>query len=209
MGPTEVSESERRRVHWDAAYERVTPTGASWFQCEPTLSLELMHALGLSPDAPIIDIGGGASTLADALVERGFVDVTVLDVSLTALDAARDRLGERADRVQWLREDLLEWEPPRRYAVWHDRAVFHFLVDPSDRERYASTLRAAMAPGGSAVIATFAPDGPEQCSGLPVSRYGPEELSAALGSLRIAETRREEHVTPAGVVQPFTWVVVR
>ncbi len=201
--------SSARAKHWNTAYERGSTTGVSWFQPEASVSLRLIESLGVGPDAPIIDIGGGASTLADGLIDRGFIDVSVLDVSQTALDAARKRLGSRAAKVQWLCQDLLAWTPPRRYAVWHDRAVYHFLVDVLDRRRYADILKASIADDGHVVLATFAPDGPDKCSGLPVARYGPSELVAGLGEFKLVATEREEHVTPTGHMQPFTWVVAR
>ena len=158
----------------------------------------------------MLDAGGGASSLVDALLERGHRDVTVLDLAPAALAVARRRLGGAADRVAWVAADLLAGDPPRRFDVWHDRAVFHFLVDPGDRGRYVAVLRAALAPGGLALVATFAPDGPPRCSGLPVRRYDAEGLLAALGGGFSREaTRREEHVTPGGTVQPFTWLAAR
>jgi hypothetical protein len=201
--------SVQRASHWDSAYETRSPTGVSWFQPEASVSLRLIGSLGVAMDAPIIDIGGGASTLVDGLLDHGFSDVTVLDLSEAGIDAARVRLGSRRDAARWLREDVLSWRPSRRYTVWHDRAAFHFLVDAADRDRYRTTLRSALAEDGVAVIATFAPDGPDRCSGLPVARYGPEELVAELGGLEIVTTERETHTTPSGIVQPFTWVVAR
>jgi hypothetical protein len=195
--------------HWDAAHRERSVTGVSWFQATPAESLRLIDPLGLSSDAPIIDVGGGASVLVDALISRGFTDLTVLDVSEVALNAARDRLGDKAEGVVWLCEDVLQWEPSQRYALWHDRAVYHFLVEAEDRRRYAKLLKAGLDEEGVVVMATFAPDGPERCSGLPVARYGPVELVAELGDLSLVKSEREEHVTPAGGIQPFTWVVAR
>lgn len=188
---------------------RSGPTAVSWFQPEPTVSLDLIDRLDLRPSDPIIDIGGGASRLVDALLDRGFTDVSALDVSEAALEEARARLGGRATLVTWLHEDLLDWRPSRRYAVWHDRAVFHFLVDPAERAHYVDALRAGLAPNGVVVMATFATDGPDRCSGLPVTRYDPDELAAAIGATEVVATRREEHTTPGGGVQPFTWIVAR
>lgn len=196
--------------HWDAAYRTRTADEVSWFQAEPATSLELISRADADPDAPIVDVGGGASTLVDRLLDAGRCDVTVLDVSGEALAVSRARLGDRAGAVSWVVADLLDWTPPRRYDVWHDRAVFHFLTDPADRRRYRDALCSALAPGGVAVLATFAPDGPQQCSGLRTARYGPDELIEELGpGWEREDARREEHVTPAGVVQPFTWVVAR
>ncbi len=201
--------SEERARHWDSAYTAGGVRGVSWYQDAPTVSLELIEALGIARDAAIIDVGGGASVLADRLVERGFVDVSVLDVSAAALAEARSRMAGAA-RVHWLHEDLLDWRPERRFDLWHDRAVFHFLIAPADRDEYLRILRSALRPDGCVVLATFAEDGPELCSGLPVARYSAARLADVLGEgFELVETRREEHVTPKGVMQPFTWVVAR
>jgi cyclopropane fatty-acyl-phospholipid synthase-like methyltransferase len=172
------------------------------------MSLELIETLRVPPDAAIIDVGGGASSLVDHLVERGFSDLTVLDISAHALDEVGRRLGDAP--VVLLHEDLLEWRPPRRYDLWHDRAVFHFLVTEPDRHGYFDTLQAAIRPDGLVILATFALDGPEVCSGLPVSRYSADELTRILGdTFQPLATRREVHVTPRGAAQPFTWLAGR
>jgi len=174
-----------------------------------TMSLELIERLAIPRTAAVIDIGGGASALVDGLLERGYPDVSVLDVSKAALAEVRRRLGPGAS-VTLLEEDFLAWRPERQYDLWHDRAVFHFLVDESQTEAYLETLRSALRPEGYIIMATFASDGPEQCSGLPVSRYSAAELADRLGPrFEMVETFRNEHVTPAGVVQPFTWVAAR
>jgi len=174
------------------------------------VSLELIEALGISRDAVVIDVGGGTSVLAEHLVERGFVDVSVLDVSAAALAEARRRLVGDAAPVSWLHEDLLVWRPERQFDLWHDRAVFHFLVASDDRDKYLQTLRSAIRDEGFVVLATFAPDGPGFCSGLPVARYSVAELVHLLGAgFELLETRREEHITPRGMMQPFTWVAGR
>lgn len=173
------------------------------------MSLELIERLDIAPDVAVVDIGGGASILVDRLVERAFSDVSVLDVAEVALDAGRQRVGEGAG-VTSLHEDLLSWRPSRRYGLWHDRAVFHFLTDATDRARYLESLKAGLQPGGGLVMATFAEDGPEHCSGLPVARYDAQDLLALLGDdFRVVEVRRELHSTPGGVTQPFTWVAAR
>ena len=198
--------SNGRAEHWDVAYETRGSTGVSWFQSSATPSIELIERLGISNGAAVIDIGGGASILADALLDRGFTDISVLDISSRALATVRQRFGSNAS-VSLLHEDLLAWQPQRQYDVWHDRAVFHFLVDPSDQENYLRTLRAALRPTGFVIMATFASDGPKYCSGLPVSRYSSADLSRVLHpQFQLIESFREEHVTPAGVAQPFTWV---
>lgn len=198
---------DARGRHWESVYSATAPTGVSWYQPEPAVSLTMIDALGIPRDAAIIDVGGGASTLADTLIERGFTDLSVLDLSATALDHARRRLAGDAHRVHWLHDDVLTWTPPRAYDLWHDRAVFHFLVDPSDRDRYLDTLDAAVSRDGQVIIATFAADGPRQCSGLPVARYDADALATAVGpTFTTVEARREDHRTPWGAVQPFTWV---
>jgi trans-aconitate methyltransferase len=181
----------------------------SWYQDAPSLSLKLIEALGIGHDAAVIDVGGGASVLAEHLVARGFVDVSVLDISAAALAEARRGLGDAAP-VSWLHEDLLAWRPERRFDLWHDRAVFHFLVTSDDRSKYLQTLHSAIGVEGFIVLATFAPDGPEFCSGLPVACYSVADLAHLLGAgFELLETRREEHITPQGVMQPFTWVAGR
>ncbi|MGH2687926.1 MAG: class I SAM-dependent methyltransferase [Actinomycetota bacterium] len=181
----------------------------SWFQSVPSVSLELVTELGIPPGTAVVDVGGGASGLAGSLLDRGFSDVSVLDVSSAALDAAREGIGGRPG-VHWVQHDLLTWEPQRRYGLWHDRAVFHFLVDREERDRYLQVLSAAVEPAGHVIVATFAPDGPQRCSGLPVAPYGPEELSRLLRDrVDVVAARREEHVTPGGTIQPFTWIAGR
>jgi hypothetical protein len=189
--------------HWDAAYAARSSDEQSWFEASPTVSLELLARHG-DPRAPLIDVGAGASTLARRLIADGWRDVTVLDVAATALHAAGDAPGITA-----VHADVTRWRPQRRYATWHDRAAFHFLVDEVDRAAYVEVARAALVPGGILVVGTFAEDGPPQCSGLPVARYGPEELATVLGADTVLESRRAVHLTPDGRTQPFTWVVAR
>jgi len=192
------------RAHWDDVYRRLGPEKASWYQAIPTTSLELIETIGVDRSAGIIDVGGGASPLAATLTGRGFADLTVLDLSTVALAAAA---GTGPDPVRRLQGDVRHWTPDRRYDLWHDRAVFHFLTDPADRARYAQVLRQASHPGSHVIVATFAPDGPTSCSGLPVCRYEPDELTAALGGgLHLLVTRHADHTTPGGATQPFTWI---
>jgi trans-aconitate methyltransferase len=197
-------------THWDTVYGTKAEEAVSWYQETPATSLELLEALPLPSPAALVDVGGGASRLVDALLRRGGFDVTVLDVSEQGLAHARRRLGRRAADVVWTTVDVTRWQPPTQYDVWHDRAVFHFLVDADDRARYRAVLARAVRPAGHVVVATFAPDGPEQCSGLPVVRYGADELHAQLGAdwLRVAE-HRQVHRTPWGTEQPFSWLVLR
>ena len=178
-------------------------------QPSPVASLRLIDALGLPLDAATVDVGGGASTLVDHLLAEGRSNLAVLDISAAALQAARNRVGDLG-RVMWIHEDVLTWRPTRRYALWHDRAVFHFLVEATERMAYLDTLGRALAPAGAVVIGTFATDGSPECSGLPVTRYDPGGLGSALGSgFEVVETLREQHTTPAGSIQPFTWVAAR
>lgn len=196
--------------HWDEVYGERVAHNVSWFQPEPQISLALIESLGATVSVPVVDIGGGASLLVDRLVSRGWRDVTVLDVSDTGLRIARDRLPGGAP-VAWLHQDILVWHPARRYGLWHDRAVFHFLVAAEDRQTYLDLLEEAVEPGGSVILATFSLDGPEYCSGLPVARYSAEELTDLLAGhgFEVVETRQENHFTPAGAVQAFVWVAAR
>jgi hypothetical protein len=198
-----------RAAHWNKVYDTKGEDGVSWFQAFPTVTLELLDALGTARDAAIIDLGGGASVVVDHLL-AGFTDVSVLDVSKVALDDTRVRLGPAAERVHWLHEDIFDWTPDRRFDLWHDRAVFHFLIEEDERDAYVRLLRSGVAAGGTVVIATFDADGPTHCSGLPVVRFGATDLAEIFAPhFDLVTTRREEHVTPAGLIQPFTWVVLR
>ncbi len=206
--PGAPQDTDQRVSHWEAVHETNSPDTVSWYQSEPALSLELMDALGISPGAAVIDVGGGASILVDRLLRRGFIDLSVLDISEAALRTSRHRVGDDAG-VHWVVGDLLVWEPQRRYDLWHDRAVLHFLSE-GDVDIYRATVERALAPGGSVILAAFAPDGPERCSGLPVTRYSTEGLAAVLGDgFEIVEHRGEVHRTPGGAEQPFTWVAAR
>lgn len=197
-----------RRRHWDGRYADAGATGVSWYQPEPAMSLALVDRLRVPKAAPVIDVGGGASLLVDGLLARGFADLSVLDVSSTALEITLNRLGHAAP-VRWLCEDIMTWKPERRYALWHDRAVFHFLTDPAEKVRYMDVMRQALGPDGALVMATFAADGPENCSGLPVARYDASDLGLLLDGFTVVETSREEHLTPGGAVQPFTWIAAK
>lgn len=196
-------------THWDAAYRDRGTAGVSWFQAAPAASVELIHALDIPTDAAVLDVGGGASTLADALLAEGFSDLSVLDVSAVALGALRQRLGSDAG-VALIHSDLLTWEPERSFDLWHDRAVFHFFVEDGARRRYLDRLHQALRVGGHVIVGAFAADGPQRCSGLPVARYTPEALSEALGpDVDVLVHTREEHVTPTGAMQPLTWLAAR
>ena len=172
--------ASERQARWQGVYTTKASDAVSWFQPSPEPSLRMMDALGIKAPASLIDIGGGASTLVDELVARGF-KVTVLDIAEAALAVSQERLGETAKAVEWRVADITTWRPDRVYQIWHDRAVFHFLTDARDRARYIAALKAGLAPGGAAIFATFAEDGPERCSGLPVMRYSADALATELG----------------------------
>jgi SAM-dependent methyltransferase len=197
---------DERSEHWRGVYRSRAVEEVSWYQPSATGSLAMLDACEVPRDAPIVDVGAGASTLADGLLARGFRDITLVDIAPEALAATRARLGERIE-VHYEVADVLAWRPSRRFAVWHDRAVFHFLTSEAERGAYRRALDAALAPEGIVVIATFALDGPERCSGLPVRRYSPETLAAELrGLLRPVDARSEVHRTPGGKEQAFTFV---
>lgn len=199
-----------RQAHWENVYTTKGENEVSWYQQSPAPSVELIVQAGATGKSAIIDIGGGASRLVDHLVDQGFEDVTVLDLSDAALQAAKARLGARADRVRWLVADVTTWEPAKSYDVWHDRAAFHFLTDEKDRAAYIERLRRGLKVGGHAIIATFALDGPEKCSGLPVVRYDGASLERTLGTgFKLVQTQRHEHVTPWESRQIFQFSVFR
>ena len=191
-------------MHWDGVYASHPAEELSWFQARAEMSLALIGRGAASPAASIIDVGGGASLLVDALIDAGFQRLTVLDVSEVALTTAKRRLRSRAAQVDWLARDAVAWKPHSSFDVWHDRAVFHFLVKVEDRQGYRAAMTAALKPGGQAIIGTFAAGGPERCSGLPVVRYAPEALAAELGAgFLLVESAHEDHRTPSGKLQRF------
>jgi SAM-dependent methyltransferase len=200
--------SDRAR-HWDDAYQDEGPEGVSWYQPEPLMSLVLIRLLDVGSSVAVVDVGGGASLLVDRLVESGFGDVTVLDLSEVALEESRRRLKDHP-QVTFIHEDVLSWKSSRRFGLWHDRAVFHFLTDERDMRRYLATMSRSLNSDGRVVIGTFAEDGPQYCSGLTVARYSPVELSDLLGrEFTVVATRRELHRTPGGANQPFTWIAAK
>lgn len=204
-----MDQNAERVWHWRDVWARRKPEDVSWFQKRPEISLSLVARCGLAPHDPVIDVGGGASRLATELRASGHTDVTVLDIAPEALAAARAEAGPDAWHIAWIAADILKWRPQRRYALWHDRAVFHFLTAAADRERYVAVMEAAIAPGGHAIVGTFAPEGPERCSGLPVQRHDAHSLMAALGPRFVMDaTSREKHQTPTGAVQHFCWSLV-
>ena len=199
------------RKHWDTVYETKGSDHVSWFRPHLDRSLAFLDATNIPRSASVIDVGGGASTLVDDLLDRGYSNVTVLDLSEVALQAARERLGDRAQRVHWIRGDVTEVPlPSRAYDFWHDRAVFHFLRDPTARSRYVDAVRSSLKPGGHIVVATFGPHGPEKCSGLEVLRFTPEELHAEFGSdFAKISSSTETHTTPWGAEQEFVYCYCR
>jgi SAM-dependent methyltransferase len=197
--------------HWERIYRTKDPTQVSWYQPEPTLSLDLIQRVAPDLDAPIIDVGGGASTLVDGLLATGYRHLTVLDLSPTALALARQRLGVKAGLVAWIAGSVLDAGlRESAYAVWHDRAVFHFLTDRRDRDRYVAQTRRAVRPNGHVIVASFSPEGPAKCSGLDVARYSPEGMHAEFGAgFRLLDSVREDHHTPAGAIQAFVYCLCR
>jgi 2-polyprenyl-3-methyl-5-hydroxy-6-metoxy-1,4-benzoquinol methylase len=199
-----------RQSHWQNVYLSKGEQQVSWTQFDPQPSLGLIEKFAKDRDASIVDIGGGASRLVDALLTRGFSAITVLDLSEAALQSAKARLGGQGASVQWVAADATSWQPPQPFEIWHDRAAFHFLVEARDRAAYIERLRTGVKAGGHAIIATFAPDGPEKCSGLPVQRYDPESLSKTIGSaFEPVEHQSHRHVTPWGAEQSFQFSVLR
>lgn len=193
-----------RKAHWETIYGSKAENQVSWFQDTAATSLELLAHPGVTRDSAIIDVGGGASRLVDTLLDRGHSDLTVLDLSGAALAAAKARLGARASAVRWIEADITQWTPPVTYDVWHDRAVLHFLTSEADRAAYLRALRRATRPGGLVVIASFALDGPETCSNLPVQRYSPATLAVLLADgFAPLDSRAETHKTPWGSEQKF------
>jgi SAM-dependent methyltransferase len=198
-------------AHWDDVYRRKAADSVSWYRPHLETSLDLLRRAGLSPLSRVIDIGGGASTLVDDLVGLGVAEITVLDLSAQSLLVARERLGERAEAVNWLAADVLTAPLIEAgFDLWHDRAVLHFLTDPADAAHYARQAALAIRPGGHAVIGGFAPHGPDRCSGLPVARRSADDIAALLGpAFRLVEQREETHVTPGGSEQAFAWALLQ
>ncbi len=200
-----------RRSHWDDVYTTKPADTVSWFQDDPTPSLDMIAQTGLSTDDPIVDIGGGASVVIDRLLDRGHSAVTVLDIADAGLAVARKRLGERAALVSWIAQDVTAWRPPKdAFSIWHDRAAFHFLVEEADRVAYVRALDRGVSVGGYVILAPFALSGPERCSGLPVRRYSADMLQAELGpAYHLIDQQVQIHVTPTGNHQNFIWCLFR
>lgn len=199
------------KSHWENVYSTKAEDGVSWFQAHAETSMRLIHASGLGKDAPILDVGGGASTLVDDLLADGYGHVAVLDLSGAALEASRRRLGGKGQCVRWLEADITQAElAPHSVALWHDRAVFHFLTSEADRAAYVRQVLRALKPGGHVIMATFGENGPTKCSGLPVMRYAPEGLHAEFGEAFTMLSHEEQvHHTPFGTDQQFIYCMCR
>jgi 2-polyprenyl-3-methyl-5-hydroxy-6-metoxy-1,4-benzoquinol methylase len=199
------------KTHWEQIYHTKDCERVSWYQLHPRLSLQYIQNTGIGKTGHIIDVGGGASTLVDHLLDDGFQHVTVLDISVEALEIVQQRLGQRAGLVTWLEADITQTTlPHHKYDVWHDRAVFHFLTETQNRQRYVNVVREAVKPGGHVIVATFASDGPERCSGLEVARYDPQSLHSEFGTdFKLLDSTREEHQTPFSTQQKFIYCYCR
>lgn len=201
----EMTEGGSREAHWNRVHGKA-PETLSWYQAEPTLSLQLIGDTGFGSTARILDVGGGTSFLVDRLLDSGYSATGVLDVSEVAIERARIRLGERARKVEWFREDVTRFVSPHEWDIWHDRAVFHFLTEAQDRAAYRAALFRSLSPGGQVILATFGPTGPEVCSGLPAVRYSATSLRRELGAgLTLLESTPDSHVTPGGAAQDFMY----
>lgn len=195
-----------RTAHWQQVYENKDESEVSWFQTEPTVSLELIANCQLTANQPVIDVGGGASVLVDRMLALGYSNLTVLDISSAALAKTQARLAAQSGLVQWVVVDITEYRSDKQFMLWHDRAVFHFLTAASDRQAYVANLKQSLMIGGHLILAAFAIGGPEKCSGLPVVQYDAKTISAELGSeFELVEERHEEHMTPARQIQNFVY----
>ncbi len=193
-----------RKSHWNDAYEGKSESTVSWFQKKPECSLELINHSGVPRSGTLIDVGGGASLLVDYLIRDGFTDITVLDISHVALCTAQARLGERKKLISWIEADITLFQTTEQFDLWHDRAVFHFLTQASERKRYINLLHQSIKPGGHVIIATFAIGGPKKCSGLNIVQYDATKLSQELGEIfTLIEQKDELHITPSGHKQAF------
>lgn len=196
--------TQDRTAHWERVYREKAEAELSWHQTDPKDSLELSEQAGVSEAWSVIDVGAGTSHFATQLIQRGILDVMVLDISEFAIERARRQMGKLGEKIEWVVADVTTWTPNKTFDLWHDRAVFHFLVDQDDRAAYINRLYRALRPGGHAIIATFAMDGPEKCSGLPVVRYDPKSLGDVLGEkFKLVKSRRHLHQTPWDSPQSF------
>ena len=199
-----------RKLHWEQIYKSKSPKEVSWTQTYPSLSLMLIEAIGIGKEQGIIDVGGGTSPLVDCLLDKGFKKIAVLDISAHALEIAKTRLDVRADNVEWYEADVTEFQPPHKFGVWHDRAVFHFLTDEEDQRKYVRVLKKTLVPGCHLVMATFAIDGPKRCSGLDTAQYDEKSMSSQLGDeFELLEKVDETHITPGNKEQKFTYFLYK
>lgn len=199
-----------RQQHWDTTYASKPETGVSWFQSDPHQSFRWIREAAPNRSAAIIDVGGGASRLTDRLITEGYSDLTVLDISSVALSRTRERIGASAKKVNWITADVTAWTPAQIWDVWHDRAVFHFLTEREAQDAYIATLRMGTREGSAVIMATFAPTGPEKCSGLPVQRYDAQSLAARLGrDFQLYAEAAERHHTPFSTTQDFIYAAFR
>ncbi|ACF11598.1 Methyltransferase type 12 [Chlorobaculum parvum NCIB 8327] len=204
------TEAEELRQHWDAKYHAAPFERLSWYQSVPQESLRLIEATGIARDAPVIDAGGGASLLAETLVNLGYADITIVDCSQKALDEARNRISSSASRVAWICADIRTFRSPKKFSLWHDRAVFHFMTGEDDRRRYLASLDACLDEDGVAIIGTFATNGPERCSGLTVQRYDAALVSSVFAPrFKLVSSSDVQHLTPSGSTQEFAWFTFR
>lgn len=206
MDPANLAEAE----HWGRVYRTTAEDAVSWYEPEPRASLEALALADIPPTAALVDVGAGSSRLVEHLLDQGANDLTVVDIAASAFETSRARLGPRETQVDWVVADVTGWRPARRFDVWHDRALFHFLTEPEQRDGYRAALRRATTPGSWLIVATFAADGPERCSGLPVRRYdGPGLVAEFAEEFVPHDVWRDAHRSPGGVDQPFTWAVMR
>jgi len=196
--------------HWESVYGQKNPDEVSWFQSYPRISLELIYASVVNSTSRIIDVGGGASVLIDQLLDKGYENITVLDISAKAIDYAKERLKGNAKKVTWIETDITNFQPAAAYDLWHDWAVFHFLTDSNDRRKYIDVLNNALAPDGHVIISTFDLEGPSKCSGLDVERYNEEKLAKEIGvHFKLIKSINEDHETPWKARQRFMYCYFR
>ena len=210
MDKINIVDKINRKTHWENVYQDKAPLSVSWHQEEPVLSLQLIRHSSVSLDSPIIDVGGGASLLVDCLCDEGYSRVAVLDISSHALRYARERLGDNANKVEWYENDVTSFKAPHPFSVWHDRAVFHFLTEASDRKEYVKNLKRTLEPGGYLIIAAFAQGGPLKCSGLDIVQYDADKLVSEIGNeFELVEELNEVHITPDNKEQKFIYFRLR
>ncbi len=203
---SETLAQQQRRDHWESVYSSKNFDAVSWYQPQATQSLSLINASQIELSSAIIDVGGGASKLTDDLLSLGYNDLTVLDVSASALSCLKERLGNKAENVNWIVEDITQFQPTKKYKLWHDRAVFHFLTEQTDRTQYINHLKQALDNKGNLIISAFAINGPQKCSGLPIVQYNEDKMQATLGSsFQLIESRQETHITPWQSEQAFNY----